>query len=143
MRFFDSSAIVPLLIDEPKTRAMQQLIAADAEMAVWWAAAVECVSAITRRDRSGLVSEAARTVGRARLQALAPSWREVEPSAAIRETAVRLLQTHDLRAADALQLAAAFAASEGRPPSLIFVALDSRLNEAAQREGFRLVESEH
>lgn len=76
----------------------------------------------------------------ARLAALAPAWEVMEPVSGIRETAIRLLQTHNLRAADALQLAAAFAASEGRPSSLVFISLDARLNEAALREGFRLVD---
>lgn len=76
----------------------------------------------------------------ARLAALAPAWEVMEPVSGIRETAIRLLQTHNLRAADALQLAAAFAAFEGRPSSLVFISLDARLNEAALREGFRLVD---
>jgi uncharacterized protein len=46
---------------------------------------------------------------------------------------------HPLRAADALQLAAAVVAAERDPPSLEFVSLDDRLLEAASREGFRTV----
>lgn len=51
-------------------------------------------------------------------------------------TARRLLRVHALRAADALQLAAAIAASEADPASLKLVTLDERLAEAARREGF-------
>jgi hypothetical protein len=54
----------------------------------------------------------------------------------IKMTARRLLRVHPLRAADALQLAAAFVASERRPPTLEFVCLADRLNDAARREGF-------
>jgi predicted nucleic acid-binding protein len=64
------------------------------------------------------------------------SWIEVEPTEEVRETARRLLRAHPLRAADALQLAAAFIAAEGRPPTLAFVTLDDRLRTAAAREGF-------
>jgi hypothetical protein len=53
---------------------------------------------------------------------------------------VRFLRVHPLRAADALQLAAAFMAAERRPASLQVVTLDERLADAARREGFALVE---
>lgn len=57
------------------------------------------------------------------------------------ELAHRLLRVHPLRAADALQLAAATIAAERRPPTLTFVTLDDRLRAAADREGFRIVET--
>ena len=43
----------------------------------------------------------------------------------IRETAARFLRVHPLHAADALQLAAAFAAAERRPASLAIGTLDA------------------
>jgi predicted nucleic acid-binding protein len=57
----------------------------------------------------------------------------------VREAAIRFLRVHALRAADALQLAAAFIAAERRPPSLTVVTLDDRLAAAARKEGFVLV----
>jgi hypothetical protein len=63
-------------------------------------------------------------------------WHEVEPGDDVRESAKRFLRVHDLRAADALQFAAAFFAAEARPATLEFVTLDDRLLEAARREGF-------
>jgi uncharacterized protein len=48
---------------------------------------------------------------------------------------------HPLRAADALQLAAAFAAAEGRPGSLELITLDDRLCLAARKKGFAVVEN--
>jgi predicted nucleic acid-binding protein len=53
--------------------------------------------------------------------------------------ALRLLRVHALRAADSLQLAAAIVAAEHEPSALEFVSLDERLNEAASREGFRIL----
>jgi predicted nucleic acid-binding protein len=64
----------------------------------------------------------------------------VDPSDAVREAAVRFLRVHPLRAADALQLAAAFVAAEGRPASLEIITLDDRLATAARKEGFGLVD---
>ena len=60
----------------------------------------------------------------------------IDPSDVIRETATRFLRVHPLRAADALQLAAAFAAAERRPASLEIVTLDDRLADVAGKEGF-------
>ena len=73
-----------------------------------------------------------------RLAAFQRIWSEVEPERALRDNATRLLRTHDLRAADALQLAAALVAADGEPRSLDFVCLDTRLSMAAQDEGFRI-----
>jgi hypothetical protein len=49
---------------------------------------------------------------------------------------------HPLRAADALQLAAAYAAAEQRPASLDMVTLDERLAIAARNEGFVVLDAE-
>ena len=74
-----------------------------------------------------------------RLRHLSGAWHEVEPGDPVREAAVRFLRVHPLRAADALQLAAAFVAAERRPPTLEVVTLDDRLAAAARKEGFVLV----
>ena len=54
----------------------------------------------------------------------------------VSERALRLLDLHDLRAADALQLAAGLVASGERPQTLPFATLDHRLALAARAEGF-------
>lgn len=73
-----------------------------------------------------------------RLDELASGWHEIGPGEIVRETAMRFLRVHPLRAADALQLAAAFVAAENRPSALEVVTLDERLAEAAHKEGFVL-----
>jgi uncharacterized protein len=140
MRFWDSSAVVPLLAAEPASRPVQALYLQDPEPVVWWATPVECASAIARLEREEALTVADVAVAFARLDALAASWLQVEPSDEIRETARRLLRVHPLRAADALQLAAAVMAAERRPPSMTFVTLDERLRAAAGREGFALAD---
>lgn len=138
MRFWDSSALVPLCVDEPATDATSVLFRDDREVAVWWATPVECASALARLEREGALgpSEAAEAFGR--LDRLAASWIEVEPNDEIREVARRLLRVHPLRTADALQLAAAYRVSERRPPTLEIVTLDDRIRQAALKEGFVL-----
>jgi predicted nucleic acid-binding protein len=109
-------------------------------MLVWWATEVECASAIARLERDGALDAAAVNEAFDRLKRLGDGWHEVEPSDAVREAAVRFLRVHSLRAADALQLAAAFVAAERRPSSLEIVTLDERLAAAARKEGFVLTE---
>lgn len=140
MRFWDASAVVPLLMAEASTRPVQALVARDPVMLVWWATEVECASAIARLERDGALEESAATRAFDRLKQLAGAWHEVDPSDTVREAAVRFLRVHALRAADALQLAAAFTAAERRPASLEVVTLDDRLAAVARKEGFALVE---
>jgi predicted nucleic acid-binding protein len=140
MRFWDASAIVPLLMTEADTKTLQELAAADPTMLVWWATEVECASAIARLEREGALDPPAVIEAFGRLRRLADGWHEVDASDGIREAAVRFLRVHPLRASDALQLAAAFVAAERRPSSLELVTLDDRLAAAARKEGFALIE---
>jgi hypothetical protein len=95
---------------------------------------------LVRLERDRALGPQAITLGLKRWRQLAASWHEVDPSDAIRETAARFLRVHPLRAADALQLAAAFLAAERRPASLEIVTLDDRLGTAARKEGFMVID---
>ena len=139
MKYWDSSALVPLMIEEAATAERRALLDADPGIATWWGSSVECASALHRLDREhGLgPTQMLRPFGQ--LRKLAGAWREVAPSERLRRRAVRLLGVHPLRAADALQLAAALRAAEEDPALLEFVCGDARLAEAARREGFTVV----
>lgn len=138
MRFWDSSAIVTLLVDEPQSADTRTLLDADDVISVWWAADVECVSALARLERAGAPAAAiAESLGR--LKGFADAWIVVLPSEEIRESAKRLLRVHPLRAADALQLAAAIGALRGTASHGDFVCLDERLCAAARREGLNVL----
>lgn len=140
MRFWDASALVPLLVDEPSTRPLQALATNDPAMLVWWGTEVECASAVARLEREGTLDDRGAGSAFKRLAELAAAWHEVDANDALRETAVRFLRVHPLRASDAVQLAAAFLAAERRPATLDIVALDDRLRSAAQKEGFAIVD---
>ena len=140
MKFWDASAIVPLLVTESTTTTVQALAGKDPTMLVWWTTEVECASAIARLEREGALDQTAAMQAFDRLKHLAHAWHEVDPSDPIREAAVRFLRVHPLRAAAALQLAAAFIAAERRPSSLEVVTLDDHLALAARKEGFVLVQ---
>jgi predicted nucleic acid-binding protein len=136
VKFWDSSAIVPLVVPEVSSNGMRRLFREDPVIVAWWGSELECVSAIARRQREGDLPVAAARSAFDRLSLLRRGWQEVEPAEELRESASRFLRIHPLRAADALQLAAAFRAAEGRPPTLSFVSLDERLTAAALSEGF-------
>jgi uncharacterized protein len=137
LRFWDSSAIIPLTAAEASTEAMQAIAEEDPIMYVWWGTEIECVSALAMLEREGALTDRATTAAVERLDLLAEAWNAVT---ALRGVARRLLRVHTLRAADALQLAAAAVASEGLPSSLDIVTLDERLAIAARREGFTVHE---
>src|SRR5690606_4156953 len=136
MRFWDSSAIVPLLVQQPQTDQDNTLYKEDDNMILWWGTQIECDSALARLEREALLSPEGMTIALARLDALVGTYHEIEPSPEIRQIARRLLRTHVRRAADALQLAAARVAAEDDPGTLPLVCFDERLCRAAQREGF-------
>ena len=132
VRFWDTSALVPLLVPSASTGRMRALYRSDTAVAAWWATRVECESAISRLSREAKLQRRSVSAARGRLDRFAATWHEVLPLDPLRESARRLLRTHDLRAGDALQLAAALAACNGRPAMLAFVCLDDRLAAAAE-----------
>jgi uncharacterized protein len=140
VKFWDASAIVPLLIAEAATRRVQNLAARDPDVLVWRGSRVICVSTLARLERSAALDARAAALAFDRLNQLTAAWHEVEPSDIVRETATRFLRVHPLRTADALQLAAAFVAAEQRPSSLAIITLDDRLAGAAQKEGFAVID---
>lgn len=138
MKFWDSSAIVPLLVRQAETAPVRAIATDDSEMLVWWATPVECASALARLERERTLGERAAHAAFDRLRQFGAGWHEVDANDAVREAATRFLRVHALRAGDALQLAAAFVVSGGQPSSLEIVTLDERLSSAARREGFVL-----
>ncbi len=135
--FWDSSALVPLCVDQGASTLAKSAMKVKS-LAVWWVTPVEMTSAFTRLLRSGEIRPEDFQVALARLTELRRRWIEVQPTEAVRVLAESLVGRHSLRAADALQLAAALVWSNGRPRGHAFVCFDGRLAEAAGREGFSL-----
>jgi len=138
MRFRDSSAIVPLIVEEAGSAACRRLLRADRGVAVWALSRVEVLSAIWRRVRAGDMEQAGAVLAIRRLDALAAHWIEVDGLDAVRARAERILAVHPLRAADALQLAAALVLSKDRP-HWPFVTGDEQLAGVAELEGFDVI----
>lgn len=133
--FWDSSAVVPVLLPDARSVALSTLLCSDAEPAIWWASPVECQSALYRQHRDGALSTPAVIRALERLKALVADVDIVAPTPRLRERAGRLLAGHPLRAADALQLAAALIWCDESPEGDTFVCLDTRLAAKALRSG--------
>ncbi len=140
MRYWDASAVVPLLVRQARTPFVSRLRTADPVMSVWWGTVVECSSALARLLRDGMILRRDAATGLQRLREFEAEWIEVEPGVAVREGACRLLRAHPLRAADALQLAAAVRLSEEFGEPLEIVCFDSRLADAARAESLRVID---
>lgn len=134
--FWDSSALAALALRQPATVQVLPILRQDPEVVIWWAARVECASALARAVRRGEVDQRFQHHVRRRLAALWRRCMEVEPAEGLRERAIRLLGLHALSAADALQLAAALDWCGEQTTGAGFVCLDERLRSAALREGF-------
>ncbi|HVE51136.1 MAG TPA: PIN domain-containing protein [Casimicrobiaceae bacterium] len=134
MRFWDASAIVPLLTAQSTSAAASRLWREDSSLVVWWGTAVECVSALTRLARERKISPSESAEAMRRLQSFAGAWSEIEPSIPLRDIAIRIMGSHSLRAADALQLAAAVFWREQTGAMIPVVTFDQRLLAAAQAE---------
>jgi len=139
VNFWDTSALVALSVEEAQRPIALRILHADDRMAVWWGSAVEYVAAISRREREGRLTTEEASEHLLRLRELAQVWYEVQPGWRVKVLAQRLLRVHPLRAADSLQLAAALVSAEEDPSSMGFVGFDARLNQAASREGFRIL----
>jgi len=136
MRFWDSSALVPLLVAEQTSGLRQEQYSADSWAVVWFGTLAEIESSLVRRQREGRLDVNVEEAARRRLSEIIAQWTEVTPTNEVRARAIRLLRVHPLRAADAFQLAAALIFCREQPQHLPFLTADQRLRTAANLEGF-------
>jgi hypothetical protein len=136
LKFWDSSAIVPLILEEPWTNALLKLHNEDPVMIVWWFTELECASALARLELESLIENSVLIQSFKMLARLTAQWQEIQPVQKIKVISKRLLRVHNLRTADSSQLAAAILANEKNQETLPFVCLDKKLNKAAMKEGF-------
>jgi len=137
--FWDASALLPVCVPGQGGPAMRRLLR-EHPVVVWWGTLVEIVSGLERLRREEAISERQSEAARQRLEMLLRSWREVQPTSEVRELAAEQLERYDLRAGDALHLAAALVWCGGRTARRGFVCSDRRLAGAAAEAGFRIIE---
>ena len=141
MRFWDTSALIALLVAEPGTPRAEGWLREDPAVVVWTLTRVELLSALARRGRAE--PGAARRLAAARREFLRAweRWSEVTAVEIVRRHAERLVETHPITAADALQIGAALVSAEDDPDAIEFVTFDRQQGAAAEREGFRVLGS--
>jgi uncharacterized protein len=139
VRFWDASALMPLLVDQPASARLQNLLRREPAVAIWWGTPVECASGLARLQRDGTLARSEVRQAQGALDDLRAGALEIEPTEEVRSRALRLLAVHQLRAGDALQLAAALIWSQERVRGVGFVSMDDRLRGAAAREGFQVL----
>lgn len=139
MRFWDASAVLPLIIEEPGTELALRWLREDVDMVLWGLTRLELASAIERRARERMLRPSERAAALRRVERLANDAHEVSDLPAVRVRGVALLARHALRAADAAQLGAALLVADPEPASLTMVVLDRRLAAAAEREGMPIL----
>ncbi|HYW99175.1 MAG TPA: type II toxin-antitoxin system VapC family toxin, partial [Candidatus Elarobacter sp.] len=137
--FWDASALVPLCVQEASSRQAHTQLRKFMPV-VWWGSPVEVHSAIARLHGSGNLKDVEKQGALSRLDLLSRGWREILPGDHVRDLAQRLLDTHELRAADSLQLAAALTWCQQRPARRDFICADQQLSKAATAAGFIVLE---
>jgi hypothetical protein len=138
LRFWDSSAVIPLIVKQVGSERADELLTVDADVVLWTLTPVEITSALWRLVRENVLGEEDAQRAEDRVREFTAASRTVIDVEAVKAVSERLLRVHVLRAADALQLGAALVWSAGRPQGRILYTLDDRLARAARREGFEV-----
>jgi predicted nucleic acid-binding protein len=136
MRFWDSSAIIPLLVLEDKTEYCISAFQTDKEIMVWTMSKVEVFSALCRSFKENTLTEGTFELAKKRMTDLFDIAFEIVSISKVKERALRLSQVHTLKAADALQLASVLVATQEVTSKLPIMCFDEKLKQAAKLEGF-------
>ena len=136
MKFWDTSAVIPLLITQSASAKADRWYGEDSRVSIWTLTTVEITSALWRLRRENALTEDNASAAEARAEELASASYIVTDVDSVKMLASRLLRVHALRAADALQLGAALVWAGGRPEGKTLHSFDERLAQAARREGF-------
>ena len=138
MKFWDSSAIVPLLVPEQQSDYCLEILKGDRDILLWCMSRVEVISALTRRLREKALIFDQFQAAKMRFYQILESAYQITAIEKVMNRAVRLLEVHPLRAADACQLASGLVATQEDPTRLPIICFDDRLKEAAMKEGFAI-----
>jgi uncharacterized protein len=139
LRFWDSSSIIPLIVEEPTSELTDRIFREDQEMVVWWETEVECVGGLATTFRKGRFDNEQVEQALERLADLIEGWSEIQPTDQVRVRAERLLFARELKTADAMQLASALLWCGDDPRAAELVCQDRQLRRAARLEGFTVL----
>lgn len=142
MKFWDSSAVLPLALRDPASERVEPLLREDGEIVLWWGTPVECASALSRANENHHLTPIHHRRAQAVLESLRSHAFEIQPLEEVRARALRVLDVHSLSHLEAFQLAAALVWCRERTRGVGFVSLDEQLRQAALREGFHVLPEE-
>lgn len=138
--FWDTSAIVPLCCFQSSTVAAPTVRRRFKISIVWWATTVEVHSSVDRLLREGVLRPDEAQKALQDWEKLYERAGRIMPDDELLSMAVSMPGKYNLRAADALQLAAALVWCNERPVNRPFVCADKRLSAAAIDAGFDVIE---
>jgi predicted nucleic acid-binding protein len=130
--YFDTSAIVPLLVQEPTTDHCTRLWDEATRIVCARLVYPEACAALARAVRMGRLAAAPMAAATAELDDLVEQIDFVEITADLARNAGRLARQHGLRGYDAVHLAAVVAIAD---PDVVFVTGDADLADAAKAAG--------
>jgi predicted nucleic acid-binding protein len=133
--YLDTSALLKLYARERGTAAVRAAVTRASVVATCRLTHVEARGALARKLREGELSPAEHQYLTSSLDGDWARLLVVEISEHLCREAVALVERHPLRAADALQLAAACTISRRVTEETVFLSFDDRLNSAAQADG--------
>ena len=136
--FWDTSALLFLCTKQPSKNDVE-LLYQRYEIVAWWATSIEARSSLARLVRMLEIDYVQRDKATDRYEELRMDWTEIEPGESLRYFAEGLPDRFALRAADALQLAAAYTWVMQRPAGRPFISGDRRLLDAAEQLGFHTI----
>ncbi len=130
--YFDTSAVVPLLVQEPTTGSCTRLWDDATRVVCSRLMYAEACAALARAVRTQRLTTAQMTAATAELDDLSEQTDVVDITAELTREAGRLAQQHGLRGYDAVHLASAVAIADRE---VVFVTGDADLAAAARAEG--------
>jgi hypothetical protein len=136
--YFDTSAVVPLLIDEPSSTACRELWNAADRVLSSRISYVEASAALAAAARTGRISEAEHTAALTDLEQLFWDANVLELDERLGRLAAGLVNSQSLRGYDAVQCASAVIAASDE---LVAVSGDSRLLAAWSALGIATVDT--
>ena len=133
--YFDTSALVPLLVDEPTSDTAGRLWNASDRVVTVRLTYPETRAALATAHRLGRISSAGLATAKQGLQLLAHQLDYVELTAELASRAGDIAEAHALRGSDAVHVTAAELVND---TELVFVSSDIKQRETAHRLGLSI-----
>ena len=133
--FWDTSALLPLCATQ-RTTPIAVRYRDEYGIVAWWAVGVELASGLARLQRMQYLDPVTYVSAKQLAAEVVSSAFIISPVQRIADNAAELVERHQLRAGDGLQLAAALHWCDHHPRQRVFLTGDHQLASAAAVVGF-------